>query len=55
MAQETELASEDNLPPELLKDPSFFVQYPMLQKMDELQNLEAVLSLPGEGNEQSRG
>ncbi len=53
--QETELVSEENLPPELLKDPSFFVQYPMLQKMDKLQNLEAVLSLPAEGNEQSRG
>ena len=53
--QDSEVASEDNLPPELLQDPSFFVQYPVLQKMDELQNLEAVLSLPNEGNEQSRG
>ena len=53
--RDTELASEGDLPPDLLKDPGFFVHYPLLQKMEKLENLEAVLDLPAEGGEHSRG
>ena len=42
----TELAEEDKLPPELLQNPSFFAHYPILQEMDKLENLEAVLGTP---------
>ncbi len=54
-ARDTEVASEGDLPPDLLKDPGFFVHYPLLQKMEKLENLEAVLDLPAEGGEHSRG
>ncbi len=53
--RDTEVASEGDLPPDLLKDPGFFVHYPLLQKMEKLENLEAVLDLPAEGGEHSRG
>ena len=54
-ARDTEVASEGDLPPDLLKDPGFFVHYPLLQKIEKLENLEAVLDLPAEGGEHSRG
>jgi len=41
-----EVAEEDELPPELLQNPSFFAHYPILQEMDKLENLEAVLDMP---------
>lgn len=44
--RETEVAKEDELPPELLKNPSFFTHYPLLKKMNELQHLETVLDAP---------
>jgi len=51
----TELASEENLPPELVKDPSFFVHYPILKKMEQLKNLDAVLDASTEGDNHGRG
>ncbi|MGH7965620.1 MAG: anti-sigma factor family protein [Candidatus Binatia bacterium] len=52
---ETVLAGEEELPPTLLKDPSFFTHYPILQRMEKLQNMEAVLTLPAGGDEQHQG
>jgi hypothetical protein len=52
---ETEPIRPEDLPPPVLENPSFFVQYPILQKMEELQHLEAILALPGEEGQQSRG
>ena len=52
----TEMAKEENLPPELLQNPSFFAHYPIIQQMDKLQNLEAVLDIPTtEGDSRGRG
>ncbi len=53
--RETEVAKEEELPPELLKNPSFFAHYPLLKKMDQLQNLEAVLDTPTKENEHDQG
>lgn len=52
---EAEFARPEDLPPPLLENPSFFVHYPMLQKMEELQNFEAILALPGDQETQNRG
>jgi hypothetical protein len=49
------LAREEDLPPVVLENPSLFVQYPILEKMEQLQNFEAVLDLPAGGDEQRRG
>jgi hypothetical protein len=54
----TELAGPvgpEDLPPPVLENPGFFVQYPILQKMEELQNLESILALPGEEGKQNKG
>jgi hypothetical protein len=52
----TEIVKEENLPPELVQDPSFFAHYPILQQMDKLQNLEAVLDAPPtEGDSRGQG
>lgn len=45
----------EDLPPDLLRDPSFFADYPMLRQMEKLRNMEAVLTLPTEGDPQHRG
>lgn len=49
---EKEERTED-LPPALLRDPSFFADYPMLRQMEKLQNMEAVLTVPTEGDSQN--
>lgn len=42
----TEIVKEEDIPPELLQNPSFFAHYPILERMDKLQNLESVLGTP---------
>ncbi|MGE0679998.1 MAG: anti-sigma factor [Candidatus Binatia bacterium] len=52
----TEIVKEDDIPPELLQNPSFFAHYPILERMDKLQNLESVLGTPAtEEDPHSRG
>jgi len=53
--RETEVAQEEEIPPDLLKNPNFFAHYPMLKKMEQLQNLEAVLDTPTKENEHDQG
>ncbi len=52
---ETALAKEEEIPPEVLQNPGFFAHYRMLKKMDQLQNLEAVLDAPTQENERDQG
>jgi hypothetical protein len=42
----TEIVKEEEIPSELLQNPSFFAHYPILERMDKLQNLESVLGTP---------
>jgi hypothetical protein len=52
----TEIVKEEELPPELLQNPSFFAHYPILERIDKLQNLEAVLETPtNEEDPQDKG
>jgi hypothetical protein len=53
--QATELAEGEDVPPALLENPSFFTHYPILQRMDQLQNLETVLDAPAKEDAQHRG
>jgi len=48
---EPAVAREEELPPALLENPSFFASYPILQRMEQLENMESVLSLSS-GNEE---
>jgi hypothetical protein len=47
--------AENDIPRDLLEKPGFFANYPMLQKMEELKNLETVLDAPPDGNDKSHG
>lgn len=47
--------AENDLPEDLREKPNFFAHYPMLQKMEELKNLETVLDAPPEGDDKSHG
>jgi len=49
------LARAEDLPPALVENPNLFVHYPILEKMEQLQNFEAVLDLPAGEDEQRRG
>ena len=49
------LARTEDLPPALVENPNLFVHYPILEKMEQLQNFEAVLDLPAGEDEQRRG
>lgn len=53
--QAVEVAQEEELPPDLLQNPSFFTHYPLLKRMEQLQSLEAVLDNPTGENEQNQG
>lgn len=53
--QNLDIAKEEELPPDLLQNPSFFAHYPILNKMDQLQNLEAVLGSPAGEDKQTKG
>ena len=50
----SEIADND-IPKDLLEKPNFFANYPMLQKMEKLKNLETVLDAPPDGDDKSRG
>jgi hypothetical protein len=47
--------AENDIPGDVLEKPGFFANYPMLQKMEELKNLETVLDAPPDGNDKSHG
>jgi hypothetical protein len=53
--QNLDVAKEEELPPDLLQNPNFFAHYPILNKMEQLQNLEAVLDNPTGEDEQTQG
>jgi hypothetical protein len=51
----TEVADSD-VPPVVVEKPNFFAQYPLLQKMEQLENMDAVLdSRLDEEDTQHRG
>jgi hypothetical protein len=50
-----ETAKEDEVPPEVLQNPSFFAHYPILRKMEQLKNLEAVLDRPTRNDKKNQG
>lgn len=52
---EPAVAREEELPPELRQDPSFFASYPILQRMEQLENMDAVLSVSSGSEEQHKG
>jgi len=47
--------AESDIPKDVLDNPGFFANYPVLQKMEELKNLETVLDAPPDGDEKHRG
>lgn len=53
--QAVEVAQEEEVPPDVLQNPSFFTHYPLLKRMEQLQSLEAVLDNPTGENEQNQG
>jgi hypothetical protein len=53
-AKTTDIADSD-VPPAVLEKPHFFAQYPILQKMEQLKDMEAVLDSPPDKDAQHHG
>ena len=47
--------AESDIPQDVLAKPTFFADYPILQKMEQLQNLETVLDIPVGKDDKNHG
>ena len=47
--------TEADIPKEVLDDPGFFAHYPILQQLERLKNLDAVLASPSQNEAEAQG